>query len=232
MKVESSVRRTTWALGFAMMVFGLLVTTQMRVQKQVPLDANRLRSDELVQQLKATEEQLRTTIAERDRLAGEADKLRKASSGTVVPVPQVDPYLQLLAGSVATQGSGIVITVTEAPEAANKTRVRDEDLWLITNELLAAGAEGISINDQRLVGVSGIRNVGTRVMIYQTMTNSPFQISAIGEPAVMETALRMRGGVVDTLGRWGIKVSIIRSDAVKLPAFRGAPSFRYSKPLN
>lgn len=215
-----------------MMVFGLLVTTQMRVQKQVPLDANRLRSDELVQQLKATEEQLRTTIAERDRLAGEADKLRKASSGTVVPVPQVDPYLQLLAGSVATQGSGIVITVTEAPEAANKTRVRDEDLWLITNELLAAGAEGISINDQRLVGVSGIRNVGTRVMIYQTMTNSPFQISAIGEPAVMETALRMRGGVVDTLGRWGIKVSIIRSDAVKLPAFRGAPSFRYSKPLN
>lgn len=215
-----------------MAVFGLLVTTQFRVTQQGPTDPGSLRGDELAQELKATQAKLYETEKDRNRLAAELEAMRQAAgSGAPVPVPQRDPALELLAGTIETHGTGVIVTLVEKPEAlASKAFIRDEDLWMVLNELLAAGAEGLSVNDQRITALTGIRMVGQRMMIYKTMTNSPFEIAAIGDPAVLETALRMRGGVADTLDRWGIRITIVRSDSVRLPAFRAEPTLRYAKP--
>ncbi|HEY8345775.1 MAG TPA: DUF881 domain-containing protein [Symbiobacteriaceae bacterium] len=212
-----------------MLVFGLLLTTQFRVQKQIPLDPTRLRSDQLATELAVTQETLKAVQAERDRLAKELDELRKAlAEQNATPPPDTTP-LELLAGTVETRGPGVIVTVTEATDKATQTRVQDEDLWTVINELYAAGAEAIAVNGQRLTSISGIRNVGQRIMIYQTLTASPFEIAAIGDPAVLESALRMRGGVIETLDRYGIKVTVARSDQIILPAFRSIPEFRYAK---
>jgi len=224
-----NAHRTQWALGIAMLVFGLLLTTQFRVQKQIPLDPTRLRSDQLATELAVTQETLKAVQAERDRLAKELDELRKAlAEQNATPPPDTTP-LELLAGTVETRGPGVIVTVTEATDKATQTRVQDEDLWTVINELYAAGAEAIAVNGQRLTSISGIRNVGQRIMIYQTLTASPFEIAAIGDPAVLESALRMRGGVIETLDRYGIKVTVARSDQIILPAFRSIPEFRYAK---
>ena len=217
------MQRTKWALALVMAVLGLLLMTQFRVVQNTPKAPTNLRAEDLANELNATKAKLKSAETERDRLSA------VLKPGPVGAAPNSEAaQTQLLAGTVVAQGPGLSVTVTENTEAFPKARVSDDDLWRILNELLASGAEGLSVNGQRMTSVSGIRDVGGRVMIYQTMTNSPFQIAAIGDPMVMEAALRLRGGVVDLLSRYGIKVTIVRSDSVRLPAF-ALPGFQYAK---
>lgn len=212
-----------------MAVFGLLLTMQIRVHQQAPVDASRLRADELVKELRAKDEQLKQVTRDRDKLATELEKVRKGAPEPVQPKTD-QTVLELLAGTTEISGPGLIITLAESTDAAAKARVQDEDLWLVINELLAAGAEGIALNGQRLTSVSAIRNVGQRIMVHQTMIHAPVEIQVIGDPAVMEAALRMRGGVMEAVSRWGLKMTIAKRDNLRLPAFRGEPAFRFAKP--
>jgi uncharacterized protein YlxW (UPF0749 family) len=222
------VQRTKWALGFAMLVFGFLITTQLRVTEQLHTDPAGMRADELAKELKTTQDKLKAAEKDKAQLKADLDKLANTQSG-VVPVPKRDVGLELLAGIAEAKGPGLLVTVVESPDLANKTRVRDEDLWMVVHELLAAGAEGVSVNGERVTSVTGIRNVGNRIMINNSMTTSPYQVKAIGEPTVLETALSLKQGVVDTLRRWGLRVTIVRSEAIELPSFGSVPEFRYMK---
>jgi len=224
------VKGTKWALGFAMLILGLLLTTQYRVTQLGNTGPEGLRAEELAVELKGTKDRLKAAENENDKLKAEIEKLTKAGTG-VVAVPQRDPNMELLAGTVAARGSGVIVTLTQEPDATAKTRIRDEDLWLVMNELKAAGAEGLAINGQRVTAITGVREVGQRVMVNQTMTSSPFQVAATGDPGVLETALKLRGGVIDRLKPWGIKVTIVRSDAVELPGFGSVPTFQFTKPV-
>lgn len=228
-----NVQRTKWALGFVMMVFGLLITTQLRVQNQVYNDPGRLRADEALRQLKATEAKLKAVETERDRLAAEAAKLREANQtarDTMVPARNMTS-LEMLAGTTTVEGPGVVVTLALSQEKSASKGLRDEDIWLVLHELLSAGAEGLAIDGQRVNGLTAVRGVGERILVYQTMVSSPVEIAAIGDPAVMEAALRMRGGTVEWLGRWGIKVTILKNDAVRLPPFPADHPFRFAKPV-
>lgn len=223
------MRGTKWALGFVMVVFGFLMMTQFRAQQQAPV-ASGTRADDLARMLRAAEEQLEATEQERDRLAAQVARLSGSGEGQA-KAPQISPT-EILAGTVEVHGPGLVLTLTEGTDTQGaRARIADEDLWLVVNELLAAGAEGISVNGNRLTALSGIRNVGQRIMIHQAMTSAPYEVAAIGDPAVMEAALRMRGGVIDSLDKWGIKVKFQRHESIRLPAFRATPTFRFAKPV-
>lgn len=224
------MQRTKWALGLVMMVLGLLLTMQFRVRHQGTDDASRLRADEISLELRASQEALRTSEAERQRLASELAETRAGDYATEAMERDM-ARLQLLAGTTEIDGPGVIVTLVESPEvSAGQTRVSDEDLWRVLNELLAAGAEAISINGRRITSVTAIRNVGQRIMIHQSMISTPVEVQAVGDAKVMEAALLMRGGIVEILNRWGIKVTVRRSETLHLPALQGALAFQYAKP--
>lgn len=228
------MHRSKWAIGFVMMILGLLITTQFKVARQQQAsDPGRLRADELAVALQAAEKALRASEAERQKLASELDLLRKsAPSAPVAPPPRDVTALELLAGTTEVQGHGVVITMTEASEApSGQNRLSDEDIWRVLNELLSAGAEGLAVNGTRITSVTGIRNVGNRIMVDRTMTNTPIEILAIGDPQVLEASLKLRGGVIEYMGRWGIKVTVTKSNTVRLPPARALPEFLYAKPV-
>jgi len=225
------VPRTKWAIAFVMMILGALLTTQFRLsQQQTPPVTSGLRAEEITIALQAAERALRESDEERDRLSLELEQIRRASADlTAIPARDVST-LEVLAGSIEVQGPGLIITMVEAAEAvAARARVSDEDIWRVLNELLAAGAEAISINGVRVTSITGIRNVSQRILIHNTMVSSPIEFRAIGDPVVMEASLRLRGGVVEVLDRWGIKVTMRKSDRLVLPAVR-PPTLLYAKP--
>ena len=220
-----------WAIGFVMMMLGLLLTTQFKVSKQKEqfIDPGKLRAEELTVQLQAAERSLRASEAERERLSAEVEALRKTALAPA-PVPERDlSHLEILAGTIGILGPGVAVTLAEVPGVA-QARVSDEDIWRVLNELLAAGAEGLSVNGERITSITAIRNVGTRIMVNQKMTSTPIEVLAIGDPAVLEAALKLRGGVVDVMERWGVKVTIIRHQDLVLPALRTPPELRFAKP--
>ena len=95
----------------------------------------------------------------------------------------------------------------------------------------AAGSEAISVNNQRLIASSEIRSAGAFISINNANLATPFEIKAIGDPATLENSLKMRGGVIETLQFWGIRVAVEKKDKLLIPAFKGSLRFIHATPV-
>ena len=105
--------------------------------------------------------------------------------------------------------------------------MHDEDILRVVNELKAAGAEAIAVNEQRLITTTGIRCSGSTIKINKKDLVPPFVITAIGNPETLEGALKMRGGVIDHLQFFGIQVSVKKVEKLEIPAYSGGIKSNY-----
>ncbi len=62
------------------------------------------------------------------------------------------------------------------------------------------------------------------------MVTSPFTVRAIGDPDVLEPALRIPGGVVPRLQRDGDTVTVTELDLVVVDALRAVTAPEYARP--
>ncbi len=86
-------------------------------------------------------------------------------------------------GASPVSGPGMVVTVDDAPDAtSDRERVLDGDLQRLVNGLWEAGAEAISINDQRLTQLSAIRTAGDAIHVNFKPLRPPYTVSVIGNP--------------------------------------------------
>jgi len=67
----------------------------------------------------------------------------------------------------------------------------------LINELTLAGAEAISINDQRIVAMTDVVNPLDFILINGERVTSPFTIKAIGDTTHLQSALSIKGGYMD-----------------------------------
>lgn len=121
------------------------------------------------------------------------------------------------AGTTELVGPGLTVTMDDAPDAepGSLNRVLDRDLQAIINELWRAGAQGIAVNDQRLVETSAIRGAGDAILVNYHPLTRPYVISAVQR----DDQLDLRGirEVLDTLAvDYGL-VSELRQGDVALP---------------
>lgn len=90
------------------------------------------------------------------------------------------------AGVSMVSGPGVEVVVNDAPaNVGAKGVIQDRDLQQLANGLWESGAEAISINGQRITGVTAIRTAGSAITVnYQSLT-PPYVIDAIGDPATI-----------------------------------------------
>ncbi|HZN16529.1 MAG TPA: DUF881 domain-containing protein [Acidimicrobiales bacterium] len=136
--------------------------------------------------------------------------------------------LQVLAGSVAVSGPGIVLSV-EDPRGA----VGYDTLIDIVQELRDAGAEAIGVNDHRVGAASAFANRKGGVSLDGTPLAPPYRIAAIGPATTLEGGLKIPGGAVDVLESLpGVHVEVDRSAKVDLPPLDHPPAFRAARPIS
>lgn len=189
---------------------------------------------ETLKEQRDTNTQLKSTIKDlRDQLADyEADLAKSGRQASALNREMQD--LKFLVGLTPAVGPGVVVTLND-----NRTKkigdpqsdlyiVHDYDLRNLVNELFAAGAEAIAINDQRIIGRTAIRCVGPNIMINGEPTAAEFVVRAIGNSHDLEGALNIPNGIVDVL-RMGVKVKVEVSDKVQVPAFSGATHVRHAR---
>jgi len=133
--------------------------------------------------------------------------------------------LQMLLGETDLQGQGIIITISE--ENIEDDRINYEDLLYIVNELKGAGAEAISINNNRIINRTDIVEVNNYIKVNSKNILAPYTIKAIGNQTYLESALLGVGGYVDELEKWGFDVEIERNDKVKIEAYTKELSLKY-----
>lgn len=99
---------------------------------------------------------------------------------------------QAIVGLTDVKGNGVIITYTEDINTESG-KIEDRHLIELVNELKLAGAEAISINDQRITNMSEIINIDIEgekfILVNKKRVTSPYTIKAIGDPKYLESAL-------------------------------------------
>lgn len=144
---------------------------------------------------------------------------------------------QLVAGLKKVQGPGIIIKMEDnmSEEAFGQEYdldiIHDADVLRIINDLRGAGAEAISINDQRVLSISEIKCGGPIIRINGRSVGTPFYIKAIGEPKLLNAAINAPntyGYALKTIDKLNIETTI--EDNIIIPGYNGRFSFKYAKP--
>lgn len=204
-------------------LLGFMIAVQIRTTQ------DNLKSSTQYQRIEQLSDILLSTEKERDALKVELARL-KENTDMHDKVPE---KINLLAGTTAVKGPGVVLEIEDSKKMMSSTDntnlyiIHDEDVLKVINELRAAGAEAISINDQRLISTSEIRCAGPTISINNTRISAPYEIKAIGNAKNMENAIKMRGGVAESLSVWGIQLNIHKDENIIIPAYKGAVQFKY-----
>lgn len=140
-------------------------------------------------------------------------------------------------GLTEVTGPGVIVTLSDSKRDAssvlnaNSLIVHDGDILSVINELKNAGAEAISINDQRLVPTSSIVCGGNIIQINGEKIGAPFVIKAIGLPEQL-AALERPGGYLEILKGYSIEVDFKKSNNITIPKYTGVISYKYAQSVD
>jgi uncharacterized protein YlxW (UPF0749 family) len=231
---DRSLLTLTAVLGVTGFLVGTAVVTgQAERQKEAPRKAElvSLIGDrrELVDDLDQAVTVLRRDVAQAQTTASRASSRDRAEADTEARLAQA-------AGTVPLRGRGLVVSLAPSnrqppsPEEAGAYLIHDSDLQLVVNELWAAGAEAVAINDSRLVATTPIRAAGGTIVVNFRPLTPPFEVTAIGADrrafASSEIARRFE--------RWtelfGLGFSVRERSSVSVPAYTGRVSISTAEP--
>ena len=114
-------------------------------------------------------------------------------------------YNMTISGRTTLEGPGIQIVMYDNMDTViegfdlNDYIIHDVDILNVINDLKIAGAEAISINDQRVISASEIKCGGPIIRINDRSIATPFVIKAIGDPKLLMASVNAPGTYGDTL---------------------------------
>ncbi|SNT29453.1 Uncharacterized conserved protein YlxW, UPF0749 family [Anaerovirgula multivorans] len=234
------------AIGVLCSILGLTISLQFNTVKNVTGGGSL--STQKAQQLAI---ELRNLRAEKEKLNKELTNLEnrlkeyelsEADENLIIKNLKRDlEQHQLLAGYKEGEGSGVVITVDELQSdlimggEGSPIMYSNEIIMAIIaiiNILNGAGAEAISINDQKYISTTEISLASNALLINSVPTRSPFIIKAIGNPETLEAALNIRYGIVWELrDYWNLQVDVKKENNVIIPRYNKVIKYEYAKPI-
>ncbi|WP_405788127.1 DUF881 domain-containing protein [Streptomyces sp. NBC_00029] len=220
------VSRAQLIVALLLFVLGLGLAIQVRSNS----DSSALRGarqedlvrilDELDGRTKRLEDEKQQLEDQRRELESSSNQAEEARKQTV----EKERQLGILAGTVAAQGPGITLKITDPTG-----QVQSDQLLDTLQELRAAGAEAIQINGVRIVAGSYFSDENGGVAIDGTKITQPYEFKVIGKPQDLEPALNIPGGVVQTLEKEQATVAVTRSAKIVVDALRAAKQPDYAR---
>lgn len=207
-------------LGLAIQVRSTNTESQLRGARQEDLVRVLDEVDAKQQRLQDDRQQLQeslTTLQNSSQQAAEAQKQTRIK----------EQQLGVLAGTVAATGPGIVLTVND-PDG----KVQADMLLNTLEELRAAGAEAVQINDVRVVAGTWFSDAdpGT-VVTGGTKITQPYRFTVIGNSHDLDVALGIPGGVVQSVDKLqGAKATVSEQKSLSVTALipLSAPGYAHS----
>lgn len=162
-----------------------------------------------------------------ERAEMELEQIRLKATQNNSTATQMEEELNtsnILLGMTEVQGQGVVIELEDGTDL-----IHDNDIISIVNELKNAGAEAISVNDQRIVNSTAISCDGNVIMINGQKIGTPFVIKAIGNSAYFYGALTRKDGYLDLLEQDGVYTQIQQVENVTVSKYNGVINSKYLK---
>jgi uncharacterized protein YlxW (UPF0749 family) len=244
-KPEGTTRKKwLWPMTLVLFLTGLFLVLALRSLATSDIFPSRSQNENLVNLIKTQESEIsdiEQDISNRRDLLNTFQLNSTSNHQTLVSLQNQIQQQDTLAGLTEVQGPGLIITLDDNRKSAEAAQVsdlgqfnpddyliHDKHLLYIVNDLRAAGAEAISINDQRLVATTEVRCAGTTILVNATRLAPPYIIRAIGNPDDLSRVLESPDNEYNILKMAGFPVSMESSQAVLVPAYKGSYQFSYA----
>lgn len=222
-------------------LIGVIMSTQMKLKvesyapvtlRSIQVTKNEINmiNDEVInmrEMIEIKEEELKTL-----------ENIAKGDDSIIDILSQELKSNKIRSGHTVLEGPGIIIKMYDNAEnqiiglSMDDDVIHDSDILNILNDLRIAGAEAISINEERVLSISEIKCGGPIIRVNGKSLGAPFIIKAIGDPKLLNASVNAPGTYGDMLKNFykmGIESTI--EDKILIPAYSGRFNFKYAKPL-
>jgi uncharacterized protein YlxW (UPF0749 family) len=214
------------------LVLGIAIVTQVRQTKSGDsLDTARP-ADLLVllDSLRQREATLNTEVSELQNTLNSLQASGNTDQAAIQSAQTRLAALSILVGAVGATGRGVTVTIEDPGPGVSAEAMLD-----VVNELRAAGAEAIEINDAHqsvrvgvdtwVVGTPGSLTIDSKTL------SPPYSILAIGDPPTLAAAMNIPGGAEDSIKRVGARMSVQQADRVDVTTLRQPKPHQYAQPV-
>lgn len=212
-------RVTRAQLIVALLLFGLGLGLAIQVRSTSDDGALRgARQEDLVRILDELDDRTERLEDEKQRLDAQRQELENSSDQAEEARRQTEErerQLGVLAGTVAAQGPGITLEITDPLRAVEPDKLLDT-----IQELRAAGAEAIQIDGVRVVADTYFTGEAGAVEVDGRAVTAPYVFKVIGKPEDLEPALNIPGGIVQSLEKEQATATVTRSEKIVVDALR------------
>lgn len=225
-------------LGIMCMLLTLGIAIQIKTINQMNNKSvtNSATENDLRDSVLKTKEKYDNTYAKVEKLEKELEELQTSASVNSDEANELQEKLKeykKILGLTEVSGNGLEITLKDGDENQSKSVlssiVHDGDILQVVNALRNAGADAISVNDQRIVNTSAISCIGNVVKINGEKVGAPYVIKAIGNPELLYGGIEMNGGYVYNLRRDGVDVEVKKVKDITIPKYDGVFNATYMK---
>ena len=209
------------------MLFGIIISVQFRSV----LDANKDKPS-IVYQIESLRDQLNkekiigSELREQidENIKKEEEYIKSFISHSNDELIEEWKNARLIAGLTDVRGNGVVIRISDEAEfeGGNISNyvVHDVDLVVVVNELKKAGAQAISINNERIISTTEIICAGPTVRINRNRYAIPFEIKAIGNPKKLYEAI-VNSPIAMEFKDFGKVFEVKEAKDIVIPKFSG-----------
>lgn len=214
------------------LLLGIAIVTQVRQTKTGDsLDTARP-ADLLVllDSLRQREATLNTEVSELQNTLNSLQASGNSDQAAIQNAQARLAALSILVGAVGATGPGVTVTIDDSGPGVSPEVMLD-----VINELRAAGAEAIQINDAHQsirVGVDTwvVGNPGSLTIDGKTLS-PPYSILAIGDSPTLAAAMNIPGGAEDSIKRVGARMSVQQANRVDVTTLRQPKPHQYAQPV-
>lgn len=205
-------------IGITCFVLTYVMFMQFKVVRETDIEGiETLRESELQEKIATWKEKLEETtikLEETNTKLNEYRQKRESNQETSEVLENELAQARMLVGLTSVKGNGVVVTVRDNPNSEQGI-MEAEDLLKLVNELKLAGAEAISINDQRIVTTSDLFDVESgSILVDGKRIVSPYIVKAIGDQKYLESALITK--TVGYMDKYSENATLERQNNIKI----------------
>ena len=225
----------TITIGIACFALVLVMFMQFKIVNETDITSiENMRETELRTELanwKSRYDETNAQYEEVQKMIEEYNQTKESNEETEKLVNEELATVNMNLGKTDVEGEGIEIVLRETTNE-EISQINADDLLVIVNALKLAGAEAISINDERIINMTDIVNINANtddlfVRINGQRILAPYIIKAIGNQSYLESALIGNGGYVDQLRTIGHDVSIEKKDKITILKYNDEITTKY-----
>jgi len=227
-------------IGIVCFLLVLIIFMQFKVVYQTDITSiDTMREEDLKAELanwKSKYEEAEQKHAEVTKTLKKYQEESSSDSKTKSNLQKELAELELKLGLTDVEGEGLIITL-EDPENIDEEEFDDEnskqrivasELMIIANLLKDAGAEAISINNQRIVNKTDFAQITESgyIKINSHRVSAPFEIKVIGNKDDLKGSI-IGTGYKGKIEKWGQKITFKESKKVNIKKYDGNMDTKY-----